>query len=93
MNWNNFGEFYLHLSNKRANISKFRESLEEEIAGKSDSLRQMSREQADLQQWKSRFEAEGLVADEDVDELRRKQLVTVYRMSNMHITYYHFRRI
>jgi myosin protein heavy chain len=59
-----------------------RETLEEEIASKSNLLRQLTREQAEAQQWRSKYESEGLVPDEELDDLRRKQLAEIAQLQN-----------
>jgi chromosome segregation ATPase len=58
------------------------DSLEEEIATKSDMLRQLAREQAEGQQWRSRYEDEGLVSEDELDDLRRKQLAQIAELQN-----------
>merc|ERR1719341_2061700 len=41
-------------------LENFREKLENENARKSDSLKALSKAQAEIQLWKSRFETEGM---------------------------------
>ena len=45
-------------------------------------LRQLSREQAEIQQWRSRYESDGMVSGDDADELRRKQLAQIAELQN-----------
>ncbi|KAI6239365.1 CRE-MYO-2 protein [Aphelenchoides fujianensis] len=63
-------------------LMSIRDSLEEEIASKSDLIRQLSREQAEIQQWRSRYESEGMVSADDADELRRKQIAQIAELQN-----------
>ncbi|KAI6193321.1 Myosin head [Aphelenchoides besseyi] len=49
-----------------------RESVEEEQEGKAEALRQISKLNAEIQQWKSRFEGEGLIRLEEVEEAKRR---------------------
>ncbi|CAD5233385.1 unnamed protein product [Bursaphelenchus xylophilus] len=63
-------------------LDQIRDSLEEEIAGKSDLLRQLAREQGEIEQWRSRYESEGMVSADDADELRRKQIAQIAELQN-----------
>lgn len=45
-------------------------------------LRQLTREQAEAQQWRSKFESEGLVGEDELDDLRRKQLAEIAELQN-----------
>lgn len=49
-----------------------REALDEEQEGKAEALRQISKLNAEIQQWKARFESEGLVRLEEIEEAKRK---------------------
>lgn len=40
-------------------------------------MRQLSREQSEAQQWRQRFESEDLIADEDAEDLRRRQFAEI----------------
>jgi len=40
-----------------------------------DILKQLSRARAEVQQWKSKFDSEGLVALDDVENEKRKRLM------------------
>ena len=47
-----------------------------------DLLRQLAREQAEIQSWRSRYESEGMVSSDDADELRRKQIAQIAELQN-----------
>ncbi|KAI6233418.1 Myosin-3 [Aphelenchoides fujianensis] len=46
--------------------------IEEEQEAKAEALRQVSKANAEIQQWKARFEGEGLVRLEEVEEAKRR---------------------
>lgn len=60
------------LKNVQHENDSLREQLDEEQEGKAESLRQVSKLNAEIQQWKARFEGEGLVRLEEIEEAKRK---------------------
>ncbi|TKR70123.1 hypothetical protein L596_022184 [Steinernema carpocapsae] len=60
------------LKNLQHENDNLREQLEEEAEGKAECLRQISKLNAEIQQWKARFESEGLVKMEEIEEAKRK---------------------
>ncbi|GMR36120.1 hypothetical protein PMAYCL1PPCAC_06315 [Pristionchus mayeri] len=55
-------------------IESMQESLEEQIESKSEIMRQLSKVNSEISHWKSRYEGEGLVGAEEVEEAKRKQI-------------------
>merc|ERR1712158_260557 len=53
-------------------LENFREKLENENARKSDALKALSKAQAEIQLWKSRFETEGMGRVEELESARNK---------------------
>merc|ERR1719337_495457 len=53
-------------------LENFREKLENENARKSDALKALSKAQAEIQLWKSRFETEGMGRVEELEAARNK---------------------
>merc|ERR1712158_41981 len=53
-------------------LENFREKLENEYARKSDALKALSKAQAEIQLWKSRFETEGMGRVEELEAARNK---------------------
>merc|ERR1719361_1342156 len=51
-------------------LENFREKLENENARKSDALKALSKAQAEIQLWKSRFETEGMGRVEELEAAR-----------------------
>lgn len=68
--------------NLQHEVDQLRDSLEEEIASKSDLLRQLSRAQAEAQQWKNRIESEGLVGADEIDEVSMKIAKYIFCLRN-----------
>ncbi|KAH7722128.1 myosin heavy chainfast skeletal muscle [Aphelenchoides avenae] len=60
------------LKNVQHENDSLREALDEEQEGKAEALRQISKLNAEIQQWKARFESEGLVRLEEIEEAKRK---------------------
>ncbi|PIO76295.1 myosin tail [Teladorsagia circumcincta] len=58
-------------------IEQCLEMLEEEINSKDDTQRQLSRINSEISQWKARYEGEGLVGADELEELKRKQMARV----------------
>ncbi|KAK6055867.1 myosin head [Cooperia oncophora] len=58
-------------------IEQCMEMLEEEINSKDDTQRQLSRINSEISQWKARYEGEGLVGSDELEELKRKQMARV----------------
>jgi hypothetical protein len=57
-----------------------REQLEEEQEAKSELQRQVSKANAETQQWRAKYEGEGLLRSEELEEQRRKILVRSLEM-------------
>merc|ERR1719209_2347574 len=53
-------------------LENFREKLENDNARKSDALKALSKAQAEIQLWKSRFETEGMGRVEELESARNK---------------------
>merc|ERR1711981_1021751 len=53
-------------------LENFREKLENENARKSDTLKALSKAQAEIQLWKSRYETEGMGRVEELEAARNK---------------------
>lgn len=67
-------EFHAQCKNIEHELDQCHELLEEQISAKDDILRQLSRINSEISQWKARYEGEGLVGAEELDELKRKQM-------------------
>ncbi|KAL6736890.1 hypothetical protein Aduo_007192 [Ancylostoma duodenale] len=52
---------------------QLQESLEEEIESKNEVMRQLSKANAEIQQWKARFEGEGLIKADELEDAKRRQ--------------------
>lgn len=50
-----------------------REQVEEEQEGKAEAFRQISKLNAEIQQWKTRFEGEGLLKADELEDAKRRQ--------------------
>jgi len=61
-----------HYKNAQHDADSLREQLEEEQEGKAEALRQISKLNAEIQQWKARFEGEGLVRLEEIEDAKRR---------------------
>ncbi|KAF8361131.1 unc-54 [Pristionchus pacificus] len=59
--------------NYQHEAEQLRESLEEEIEGKNEILRQLSKANAEIQGWKAKFEGEGLIKADELEEAKRRQ--------------------
>lgn len=55
-------------------IEQMREAIDEEVQSKEDILKQLSKAKAEAQQWRAKFEGEGLVAADELEEERRRRL-------------------
>jgi len=53
-------------------MDALREQLEEESDSKTDLQRQLSRANAEANQWRVKFESEGVSRSEELEEIRRK---------------------
>ncbi|WKX94491.1 hypothetical protein Q1695_011625 [Nippostrongylus brasiliensis] len=58
-------------------IDQCHEMLEEEINSKDDIQRQLSRINSEISQWKTRYEGEGLVGSDELEDLKRKQMARI----------------
>merc|ERR1719342_1473779 len=62
-------------------LENLREKMENEAMRKSDALKALSKAQAEIQLWKSRFETEGMGRVEELEAARNK-LQSKVRMNN-----------
>ncbi|KJH51244.1 myosin head [Dictyocaulus viviparus] len=58
-------------------IEQGHEMLEEEINSKDDVQRQLTRINSEIAQWKTRYEGEGLVGRDELEDIKRKQMAHV----------------
>ncbi|VDP19816.1 unnamed protein product [Heligmosomoides polygyrus] len=58
-------------------LEQCHEMLEEEINSKDDVQRQLSRINSEISQWKARYEGEGLVGADELEDLKRKQMARI----------------
>jgi multidrug resistance efflux pump len=63
------------MSNYQLESQQIREQLEDEQEAKSELQRQLSKANAETQQWRAKYEGEGLLRTEELEEQRRKILV------------------
>ncbi|PAV73183.1 hypothetical protein WR25_14293 isoform F [Diploscapter pachys] len=54
-------------------LEQLKESVEDEVAGKNESSRQLQKATAELDAWRAKFEAEGLIGADEFDEVKRRQ--------------------
>lgn len=50
-----------------------REQIEDEMESKNEVLRQLSKANAEIQQWKTRFEGEGLLKADELEDAKKRQ--------------------
>ncbi|KAL3117013.1 hypothetical protein niasHT_002972 [Heterodera trifolii] len=55
-------------------IEQIREAIDEEVQGKEELLKQLSKAKAEAAQWRGKFEGEGLVAVDELEEERRRRM-------------------
>ncbi len=60
------------IRNLTADLDQAREQLEEEQEARSELQRQVSKLNSEVQQWRSRYESEGLARGEELEEAKRK---------------------
>lgn len=60
------------LRNLQTDIDSLREQIEEEQESKADLLRQLSRANAEAQQWRTKYESEGMARAEELEDAKRK---------------------
>jgi myosin heavy chain 6/7 len=65
------------VSNYQLECQQMRDQLEEEQEAKSELQRQLSKAHAEAQQWRAKYEGEGLLRADEVEEQRRKILVSL----------------
>jgi hypothetical protein len=58
-------------------LEQIREGIEEELQEKEEILKQLSAAKAETQQWKSKFEGEGLIGSEELEDERRRRMSKV----------------
>ncbi|KAK0395608.1 hypothetical protein QR680_001355 [Steinernema hermaphroditum] len=68
------------IKNLEHELEQLQESLDEEINNKFDILRQVSKANEEVQQWREKFECEGLVNQDEIEELRQKQQAKVFEL-------------
>ena len=73
----NFG-IYSQVSNYQLECQQMREQMEEEQDAKSELQRLVSKANAEAQQWRAKYEGEGLLRAEELEEQRRKILVKFF---------------
>ena len=56
--------------NLGADLDSAREQLEEEQESKSEVQRQLAKAHAEVQQWRSKFEGEGIGRSEELEEIK-----------------------
>ncbi|CAJ0577950.1 unnamed protein product, partial [Mesorhabditis spiculigera] len=66
-------QYAAQASNYQHEADALRESIDEEIEAKAELLRQLSKTNAEIQVWKSKYEGEELVKADELDEVRRRQ--------------------
>lgn len=54
--------------NLNSDLDALREQLEEELEGKSDLQRQLSKANTEIQQWRAKFESEGTARADELEE-------------------------
>ncbi|KAK6019874.1 myosin head [Ostertagia ostertagi] len=54
-------------------LEQLREAIEDEVAGKAESTRQLQKAQVELDQWRTKFETEGLIGADEFDEVKKRQ--------------------
>lgn len=59
--------------NYQHEAEQLRESIEDELESKNEVLRQLSKANAEIQQWKTRFEGEGLLKADELEDAKRRQ--------------------
>jgi len=59
-----------HVKNIQHENDNLREQLDEESESKADLQRQMSKLNAEIQQWKARFDSEGLAKVDEIEEAK-----------------------
>lgn len=69
------------LKNYQHENESLREQLDEESEAKADLQRQISKLNAEIQQWKTRFESEGLQKVDEIEEAKRKLQQRVQELS------------
>lgn len=66
---------FLKVSQHQLECQQFREQLDDELEARSELQKQLSRANAEAQQWRAKYEGEGLAKAEELEEQRRKILV------------------
>jgi chromosome segregation ATPase len=61
------------VKNLEHEIDHIHECIEDEGTQKEEILRQLSKAKAESQQWKTKFEGEGLIAADEMEEERRRR--------------------
>ena len=55
-------------------LEEIREGIDEEVQQKEEILKQLSRAKAETQQWRAKFEGDGLIASDELEEERRRRM-------------------
>ncbi len=58
--------------NVEHDLDTMREHLDEEVQGKTDLHRQLSKANAEAQLWRAKYESEGVARAEELEESKRK---------------------
>ncbi|TMS35327.1 hypothetical protein L596_002754 [Steinernema carpocapsae] len=69
-----------HVKGLETELEQLRESINEEIENKFEIIRQVSKVNEEVQQWREKFECEGFVNQTELDEFRQKQQVKVLEL-------------
>ena len=77
------------MSNYQLECQQIREQLEDEQEAKSEVQRQLSKANAETQQWRAKYEGEGLLRAEELEEQRRKILVILAFCHNPNVPINH----
>uniref|UniRef100_A0A0N5BY94 Myosin head n=1 Tax=Strongyloides papillosus TaxID=174720 RepID=A0A0N5BY94_STREA len=66
--------------NLQHEIDVIHEQIEEEITLKEEILKQLSKAKAEIQQWKAKFESEGLTAADEMEEEKRRRQAKILEL-------------
>ncbi|CAJ0963541.1 unnamed protein product, partial [Mesorhabditis belari] len=66
-------QYAAQAKNYQHEAESIRENIDLEIEAKAELLRQLSRVNGEIQNWKAKLEGEGLLKGEELDEVRRRQ--------------------
>uniref|UniRef100_A0A158R688 Myosin motor domain-containing protein n=1 Tax=Syphacia muris TaxID=451379 RepID=A0A158R688_9BILA len=69
-----------NVKNLQLEVDQVRSSLDDEIESKSELIRQLSKANLEIQQWKSKFEEQGFVPADAVENIKKKQQSSVLEL-------------